>query len=215
MSWARVLDGIDVVVRRGRDQHHAGGGVAQARDHLGDLEAGQLPAFAGLGALSDLDLDLAALVQVFGRDAEAARGDLLHRRIGIVAVGQRTVAGAILAAFAGDRLGADPVHGDVQRAVRFGTEGAERHPRRDEAFADGVDALHLVQPHAGGVGAVVQQVAKLDRRQGADGFGERLIQVVAAGVAGGLQGVDHARLEGVRLARAPGLVEPANRQGDG
>jgi hypothetical protein len=64
-------------------------GVAwRSRDHLGDLEAGQLAALAGLGALGDLDLDLAAVVEVLGRDAEAARGDLLDRRVGVVAVGR-------------------------------------------------------------------------------------------------------------------------------
>ena len=75
----QVLDRIDVVVRRRRDQHHAGRRMAQARDHLGHLEAGQLAALAGLGALRDLDLDLAALVQIFGGHAEAARGHLLDR----------------------------------------------------------------------------------------------------------------------------------------
>jgi hypothetical protein len=67
-----VLDGIDVVVRRRGDQHHARRGVAQLGDQFGDLEAGQLAAFSRLRALGDLDLDLAALVEIFGRHAEAA-----------------------------------------------------------------------------------------------------------------------------------------------
>ena len=55
----QVLDRVDVVVRRRRDQRHAGRGVAQAGDLERDLEAGQLAALAGLGALGDLDLELA------------------------------------------------------------------------------------------------------------------------------------------------------------
>src|SRR5690606_21082987 len=90
-------------------------------------EAGQLAALAGLGALSHLDLDLAALVQIFSRDAEAARGDLLDRRVGIVAVRTRMIALRVLAALARDRAGADAVHGDVQRLVGLGAEGAQRH----------------------------------------------------------------------------------------
>ena len=90
----QVLDRIDVVVRRRRDQHDAGRGMAQLGDHLGHLEAGQLAALAGLGALGDLDLDLAAFVQVFGGHAEAARRDLLDRRVRIVAVRPRAWRGA-------------------------------------------------------------------------------------------------------------------------
>ena len=82
----QILDRIDVVMRRRRDQRDAGRRVAQLGDLHRDLEAGQLSAFAGLGALRDLDLDLAAIDQVFGGDAEPARGDLLDRGIDVVAV---------------------------------------------------------------------------------------------------------------------------------
>jgi hypothetical protein len=68
----QILDRIDVVMRRRRDQHHPGRRMAQLGDHLGHLEAGQLPAFAGLGALRDLDLDFLGGAQIFGGDAEAA-----------------------------------------------------------------------------------------------------------------------------------------------
>jgi hypothetical protein len=46
---------------------------------LVDLVAGQLAAFAGLGALRHLDLDVVGIDQVFGGHAKAARGDLLDR----------------------------------------------------------------------------------------------------------------------------------------
>ena len=42
-----VLDGIDVVVRRRRDQRHPGRGVADLRDVQVHLQAGQLPPFPG------------------------------------------------------------------------------------------------------------------------------------------------------------------------
>ena len=85
----QVLDRVDVVVRRRRDQGDAGGGVAQAGDLERDLEAGQLAALAGLGPLRHLDLELLGGVQVFGGDAEPAGGHLLDRRVGVVAVGPR------------------------------------------------------------------------------------------------------------------------------
>ena len=73
----QVFDRIDVVVRRRRDQAHARRAVADAGDFLVDLVAGQLAAFARLGALGHLDLQLLGADQVFAGDAEAAAGHLL------------------------------------------------------------------------------------------------------------------------------------------
>src|SRR5207248_4761663 len=99
------------------DQADAGRRMTEPTDHLAHLDAGQLAAFARLGALGHLDLELAAVVEILGGHAKAARRDLLDRRRGIVAVGPRIVARRILAAFARVGLGADAVHGDRQRLV--------------------------------------------------------------------------------------------------
>ena len=76
-----ILDRVDVVMRRRADEHDArassGAACAISAD---DLEAGKLTALAGLCALRDLDLDLTAVVEVFGGYAEPSRGDLLDRR---------------------------------------------------------------------------------------------------------------------------------------
>ncbi len=82
-----VLDGVDVVVRRGADERHARRRVAQAGDLLGDLVPGKLPALAGLGALGHLYLKLAGVGEVKGRNAEPAAGDLLDGAVAAVAVG--------------------------------------------------------------------------------------------------------------------------------
>ena len=73
----QILDGVDVVVGRRRDQADAGRGLAHLRDPGIDLLAGQVAALAGLGALGHLDLDLDGASQVAGGHAEAAGGDLL------------------------------------------------------------------------------------------------------------------------------------------
>ncbi len=73
----QVLDRVDVVVRRRRDEPHAGRGVPGAGDPRVHLVAGQLAALAGLGALGHLDLDVVRVGQVLRRHAEAARGHLL------------------------------------------------------------------------------------------------------------------------------------------
>ena len=106
-----VFDGIDVVVRRRRDELHAGLRVTQARDQFGDLVAGKLAAFAGLGALGDLDFQLFSVNQVFGGDAEARAGhllDLVVQQRGRAI--DRRIDGGIFAAFAGVGARAQQVH---------------------------------------------------------------------------------------------------------
>jgi hypothetical protein len=129
----QILDRIDVVVRRRRNQLHAGLGAAEARDEGVDLVAGQLAALAGLGALGHLDFDFLGAGEVFGGDAEAAGGDLLDLGVEPRAVGPAFEAHRILAALAGIRLAADFVHGDGQRLVGLGRDGAERHGGGGEA----------------------------------------------------------------------------------
>ncbi len=110
----QILDRIDVVVRRRRDQADARRRMPHLGDGRVDLVAGQLSAFAGLGALRHLDLHHVGVDEIFGGDAEAARGDLLDRRAHGIAVRQRLEAVALLAALAGVGLAADPVHRDRQ-----------------------------------------------------------------------------------------------------
>ena len=73
----QILDRVDIVVRRRRNQAHAGNRVPHARDRLVHFVAGQLAAFAGLGALRHLDLQLVGVDQVIGGHAKARRGHLL------------------------------------------------------------------------------------------------------------------------------------------
>ena len=73
----QVFDRVDVVVRRRADELHAGRGVAQAADVLGNFFPRQLAALARFGALRHLDLDLFGRGEVFGGDAKTTRGDLL------------------------------------------------------------------------------------------------------------------------------------------
>ena len=129
---------------------------------------GQLAALAGLRALRHLDLDLLGGGEIFGGDAEAARGDLLDLRLQQVAFLQlqvafdaalaearssvspafdRRVAVAILAAFAGVRLAADAVHRDGQRGVRFGRDRAQRHGAGGEALDDFRRGLDFLDRH--------------------------------------------------------------------
>src|SRR4029453_1545342 len=108
----QILDRVDVVVRRRRDQADPGRRVAHFGDGLVDLVPGKLAAFAGLGALRHLDLHHVGIDEIFRRHAEAAGGDLLDRGAHGIAVRQRLESIGLLAAFAGFRLAAAAVYGD-------------------------------------------------------------------------------------------------------
>ena len=143
----QVLDRVDVVVRRRRDQADARRRVARLRDRLVDLVAGQLPAFAGLGALRDLDLQLVGVDQIPAGHAEAPRRHLLDRAALRVAVRQRGEAARVLAALAGVALAADPVHRDRQRLVRVEGDRAVGHRAGAEAAHDARRRLDLLERH--------------------------------------------------------------------
>jgi len=67
-----ILDGIDVVVWRRRDQRDPLLGMPEARDLGGRFVTGQLATFARLRPLRHLDLELIGKDAVLGRDAEAS-----------------------------------------------------------------------------------------------------------------------------------------------
>src|ERR1035438_4286636 len=70
----QLPDGIDVVVRRRRNQAHTRDGVTHPRDGLIDLVAGQLAALARLGALRHLDLDLDGVDEEIDGHARTSAG---------------------------------------------------------------------------------------------------------------------------------------------
>ena len=68
----QVLDAVDIVMRRRTNERDSRLRVAQPGDEFGNLVAGELPALARLRALSNLDLQLLGVRQIFGGHAEAS-----------------------------------------------------------------------------------------------------------------------------------------------
>ena len=186
MSWC---GGGEISPTPGRRQPHAG-------DVAVDLVTGQLAALAGLRALRHLDLQLVGVREVVDVDAEPARGDLLDRRAARVAVRVRDVARRILAALAGVRAAADPVHRDRERLVRLARERAERHRAGGEALHDLRRGLDL-----------------LERDPAVLGVAER--EQAAQRAAAGVLRVDRARvlLVGLPAAVADRVLEQRDRLG--
>ena len=168
----QVFDGINIVVRRRRDQAHARHRITQHADVIRHLVTGQLSALARLGALGHLDLDLVGAGQVFGGDTKTPGRDLLdlgaHRvaRVqGVVDLEQIlaqqvghglalgdgnafefvAVARRVFAAFAGVALAAYAVHGNGQGGMRLGGNGTQRHRTGGKTLDDFGGTFHLVQ----------------------------------------------------------------------
>ena len=213
----QVLDRVDVVMWGRRDQADAGRRVAHGRDPGIDFSARQLPALARLGALGDLDLQLARVDQVVAGDAEAAAGHLLDPGVLRVSGSHLVVAGRVFAALAGVGLAADAVHRDGQRLVRFLGDRPVAHRAGLEAAHDRLDGLHLLDPHRVRGVAEVHQAAQRTELLGVvvDHRAVFLERLVAVGAAGVLQLVDGLRIGDVELAAGAVLVLASRRKAGG
>ncbi len=203
-----VLDGVDVVVRRRGDEPDVRGGDAHLGDPRVHLLRGQLAALAGLGALGHLDLDVGAVVEVVAGHAEATRCDLLDGGAPPVAAPVAVEAGRVLATLTGVGHRAEPVHGDGQRLVGLGGDGAVGHGARREAGDDGGDGLDLVERDRRAVGGELEHAAQGGQAGGlvVDGAGVVAEDRVLAGAGGVLELEDGLRVEQVVLALAAPLV---------
>ena len=139
----QILDGVDVVVGRGRDEAHAGGAVAGLGDPGVHLGTGQVAALAGLCTLCQLDLDLFRGDQILAGDAETGGSHLLDLGIALA-----VVALFRLAALAGVAPAAQTVQGDGNGLMGFAAQGTVAHGSGLEPLDDGLHRLHLFQRDA-------------------------------------------------------------------
>ena len=138
-----VFNRVDIVVRRGRNQRHAGGGVPGFGDPGIDLCAGQMPAFPGFGPLRHFNLNFLRTAKILAGDAEPGGGDLLDRGVPLRAKALR-----VLTALAAVGFSADVVHGDGHALVGLLRNGAVAHGPGLKALHNGFRAFHLVQRDA-------------------------------------------------------------------
>ena len=135
----QVLDGIDVMVRRGRDEGNARDGMARAGDDTVDLVSRQLAAFSRFCTLSDLDLYLLRVDEVFGCYTETSGSDLLYS-----AVLGRMEAFAVLSALTGVAARTEAVQGFCNGLVGTLADGAEGHGGSHEALYYLLHGLDLI-----------------------------------------------------------------------
>ena len=141
----QIFDGIDIVMRRRRDQSYAGRRMAHAGDIFVHFRAGQLSALAGFGSLRHLDLNIVRVDEVFRRHAEASRCHLFDGRARGVAVGKRFETFWLFPTLAGVGTRADAVHRNREIGVRLARDRAEAHRSRCEALDDLDSRFDLVE----------------------------------------------------------------------
>ena len=115
----QIFNGINVMMRRRRNESHPGSGMPDLGDVFTHLVARKLPAFARLGPLRDLDLQFIGIGQIVAVDTEASGSHLLDLASARIAVGIGNITDDVLAAFPGITFAAEPVHGDGQGFVGF------------------------------------------------------------------------------------------------
>ena len=82
-----------------------------------DLKAREVTAFAWLGALRHLNLQLRGAQQIRRRDAKSSRGDLLYRTVSLITGCVWQVASRIFSAFSAIRPSAKLIHRNRKRLV--------------------------------------------------------------------------------------------------
>ena len=115
----QILNRVDIVVRRRRDQAHTRSGAACLGDLWQHLVPRELATFTGLSALDDLNLDLVGVDQVITGHAETTGSDLLDGGTAAVAVFVWSETIWVFATFTGVGLAADAVHRNREGFVRF------------------------------------------------------------------------------------------------
>ena len=191
-----VLDGVDIVMRRRRDEGDTRNGVTCLGNDVVDLVARQLSALTGLGTLCHLDLYLLSVDKVFRGDTETSGSHLLGLTAQADAVDRTGIAVAVLTALTGVAACAERVHGQGQRLVSLLAQGTEAHGTGDEVLDDALHGLHLINIYR--VALEVQEVADEDRLTLViDEIGELLEELVVACAGGELECGDRLGVPGV------------------
>ena len=206
-EFRKVLDGIDIVVRRGRDEAHTGGAVAGLGDPRIHFCTGQVAALTGLCALCQFNLNLLCRDEVFARHAEAGGCHLLDLGIALA-----VVALFGFAALAGVAPAAQAVQCDGDGLMGFTAQCAVAHGRGFEPLDDGRHRLDLFQRDAAvGVIVEVQQTAQMHAlfAHVVHGAGKVLEGLVVVGEACFLEQVNGLRVEQVLFLAAAEFVRTA------
>jgi hypothetical protein len=140
----KILNGVNIVVRRRRDKTDARGRVTGASNGLGHLVARKLTTLTGLGTLSHLDLKLIGVGKIGRSDTETTGSNLLDGRTHGITVGHALRSLGILTTLTSVGLSTKSVHGNSKGRVRLHGDGTVRHGTGAESADNVSPGLNLV-----------------------------------------------------------------------
>ena len=132
------------MVRRRGNQRDARYGVTGTGYHFVHLIAGQLSAFARLGALCNLDLYFIRIYQIFGSHAKTSRSYLFDGTSQVCSVRTRGESLGIFTSFTGIAPSVNGIHGDGHCLVCFPADRTVTHGTGNKTFHDVFNGLYLV-----------------------------------------------------------------------
>ena len=191
-------------MRRRGDQGHARVAVTQPGDQFVHLAPGQLPAFARLGSLRDLDLQDLGVDQVLRRNAKPPGSHLLDLGGPVGPVTRR-----ILAPFPRIGTGTQTVHGFRESLVRIRRQRTQRHAGRIKARGDLFYRFYFFDRDGFDILAQPQQVAQHHRFAAVYQALEYPVVLHIATARSRLKGLHDVRVERVVFLVMHVLQQPA------
>ena len=204
----QIFDGVNVVMRRRRNQTDARRRAASLGDVRENFLTRQLAAFAGLRALRHLDLKLLRVDEIIARHTKASARDLFDRGILRVAVRFQNIARRVFAAFAGVAASAEAVHRHGERFVRLLRDRAVTHRARLETLHNVLDGFNLFERNRSLDKFEIQQAAQGAKNLRAiiQQVGVFAINLFAVEPAGDLEFVNRLRIEQMLFAAIAPLI---------
>ena len=140
----QILDGVDIVVWRRRDQADSRCGMTGFCNPRINLLCWKMSAFTRLCTLCHLDLDLSCRYQVTAGNTETSAGYLFDRRAAVIVCSRGIQTLITFATLTGIGFSMEMVHGDGQCLMCFLGNGTVGHGTCLKSFYNVVNTLNLV-----------------------------------------------------------------------
>ena len=205
---SQIFNGIDIMMRRRRNQTNACRCTAAFGNPGINLAARKLSAFTRLSTLCNFNLNFVRIDKVIAGYAKTAAGNLLNCATLAVTIRQRCKTVGILAAFAGIALTTDTVHGNSQAFMCLLAQRAVAHSTCLKTMANAFYRFYLIDIHRQTLRCKGQHTAQILIGKGtaAQLLAELLKELVITCLAGLLQLNNRFRIKHMLLAAVTPLI---------
>ena len=141
----QILDGVNIMMRRRRDQAHTWCGQTGLCDPRIDFSTRQMSTLSWFCTLSHLDLNLLCTYQISGSNTKTSTCHLLDRRAFIQSIRSDSQTFNTLTALTGIRFTMELIHGNSQTLMGFLRNRSIGHGTGLKTGHDGLYALYFLQ----------------------------------------------------------------------